>query len=191
MIRLIWRTLRDLMPGLAEKKKRSARHAAGLSSCRLARIRLTRRSSSAIWHWFTRGRASATARWSNSKKLRRSRDRSECRHTAISVSIRAGILCAVTSASTRSLPQPRLPADRSLELLDQSDIPESSQVIISEARIGAAKFETKLLRWVLTKYIVHTNGDRGVVHDLFPARHGVSSCGRHFLLFAHHFLLAL
>src|SRR5437660_7775660 len=96
------------------------------------------------------------------------------------------MICAVISASTRSLPQPKLPADRSLELLDQSDIPESSQVIISEARIayGAAKFETKLLRWVLTKYIVHTNGDRGGVHDLFPARHGVSRSGPRFLLFA-------
>src|SRR6266513_4616252 len=103
------------------------------------------------------------------------------------------MICAVISASTKSLPQPKPPANSSLELLDQSDIPESSQVIISEARIayGAAKFEPKLLRWVLTKYIVHTNGDRGVVHDLFPARHGVSSCVRHFLLFAHHFLLAL
>src|SRR5438046_3429355 len=103
------------------------------------------------------------------------------------------MICAAIRASTRSLPQPRLPANSSLELLGQSDIPESSQVIISEARIayGAAKFEPKLVRWVLTKYIVHTNGDRGVVHDLLPARHGVSNCGRHFLLFAHHFLLAL
>src|SRR5438046_158038 len=114
-------------------------------------------------------------------------------HTAICFSIRAGMICAVISASTKSLPQPKPPADSSLELLDQSNIPESSQVIIGEARIayGAAKFEPKLGRWVLTKYIVHTNADCGVVHDPFPARHGVSSCGRHFLLFAHHFLPAL
>src|SRR5207247_5809242 len=65
--------------------------------------------------------------------------------------------------------------------------------IIGEARIAyrAAKFEPKLVRWVLTKYIVATYGDRGVVNDLFPAWHGVASCRRHFLLFAHHFLLAL
>ncbi len=100
------------------------------------------------------------------------------------------MICAVIRVSTKSLLQPRLPADRSLELLDQSNIPESSQVIIGEARIayGAAKFEPKLGRWVLTKYIVHTNGDRGVVHDLFPARHGVSNCGRRFLLLSRHFL---
>src|SRR5260370_5346803 len=112
-------------------------------------------------------------------------------HTAISASIRAGMICAVTRVSTRSLLRPKPPADSSLELLDQSDIPESSQVIIGEAGIayGAAKFEPKLVRWVLTKYIVHTNGDRGVVHDLFPARHRVSGCGRRFLIFARAFLL--
>jgi len=80
-----------------------------------------------------------------------------------------------------------------LKFLDQPDIPEASQVIVGEAPIayGAAKFEPKLVRWVLTKYIVHTNGDRGVVHDLFPTRHGVSSRGRRFLLFAHRFLAIL
>ena len=35
------------------------------------------------------------------------------RHTAISSSIRAGMICAVISASTKSLPQPKLPADSS------------------------------------------------------------------------------
>src|SRR5437667_5319505 len=144
-----------------------------------------------IWRSFTRGRASVTARSSNSKLWRHFPG--GVRHTAISVSIRAGILCAVTSVSTKSLPQPRLPANSSLELLDQSNIPESPQVIIGEARIayGAAKFEPELVRWVLTKYIVHTNGDRGVVHDLFPAWHGIGSCGRRFLLFGHHFLAIL
>src|SRR5947209_12074097 len=103
------------------------------------------------------------------------------------------MICAAIRVSKRWLPQPKPPADSSLELLGQSNIPESSQVIIGEARIAyrAAKFEPELVRWVLTKYIVHTNGDRGVVHELFPAWHGVGSCGCHFLLFAHHFLLAL
>src|SRR6266576_3846801 len=185
------RKSRASMLGLAEKKKRSARHAARSSSNRLPRTRSTVRQSLRTWRWFTPGRASATARSSNSKLSRPFPDMA--RHTAISVSIRAGMICAVISASTKSLPQPKPPADSSLELLDQSNIPESSQVIIGEARIayGAAKFEPKLVRWVLTKYIVHTNGDCGVVQDVFPARHGVSSCGQRFLLFAHDFLLAL
>ena len=45
---------------------------------------------------------------SNSKLSRRFR---LARHTAISASIHAGILCAVISASTRSSPQPGLPAN--------------------------------------------------------------------------------
>ena len=65
------------------------------------------RTLSPAWHWFTRGRASATARSSNWKRSRRFNGR----HTAISASIPAGILCVVTRASTRSSPQPRLPAD--------------------------------------------------------------------------------
>jgi hypothetical protein len=51
-----------------------------------------------------------TERSSNSKLSRRSRT---AHHTAISASIRAGMICAVIRASTRSLPQPRLPADNS------------------------------------------------------------------------------
>ena len=38
------------------------------------------------------------------------------RHTAISSSIRAGMICAVIRASTKSSPQPRLPADSRHEL---------------------------------------------------------------------------
>jgi hypothetical protein len=47
-------------------------------------------------------------RLSNSQLSRRFR---LAHHTAISASIRAGIPCAATRASTRSLPQPRPPAD--------------------------------------------------------------------------------
>src|SRR5882724_4404397 len=76
---------------------------------------------------------------------------------------------------------------RCLELLDHSDIPESSQVIIGAARNaeGVAKLEPKLLGRVLTEYIVHSQGDGGVVQDVLPARHTVNSRRRHFLaLFA-------
>ena len=63
------------------------------------------REVSRTWPSFTRGPASVTARSSNSKVLRKSR---LARHTTICASIRAGILCAVIRASTRSSPQPRL-----------------------------------------------------------------------------------
>jgi hypothetical protein len=99
---------RASMPGSAEKKRRSARHDVRSISCRLPRTRIMVLSSSRTWRWFMRGRVSATAHSSNSKLLRRSRP---VHHTAISSSIRAGILCAVISASTRSLPQPKRPAD--------------------------------------------------------------------------------
>ena len=99
-----------LMLGLVEKKKRSARHAARSSSCRLPRTHNGVQPKSPTWRWFTRGRASVTARSSNSKSSRRSPE-TRRRHTAISASIRAGMICAVISASTRSLLQPRLPAN--------------------------------------------------------------------------------
>src|SRR5438552_6812047 len=83
---------------------------------------------------------------------------------------------------------------RCLELLDQSDIHEPSQVIIGATRNseGVAKLEPKLLGWVFTEYIIHSHGDGGVVQDILPARHTVNSRRRHFLaLFAaDHFLTA-
>ena len=103
----------DLMPGLAGKTRRSAKHFRRWSSCRLPKTRLAVRGMSQTWRWFTRGRASTTARSSNSKKLRRSRS---ARRTAISASIRAGMICAVINASTRSSPQPRLLANSRHEL---------------------------------------------------------------------------
>ena len=64
------RTLRYLMLGLAEKKKRSGRRFVRLNSCRLLRTRSTVRAWLLFWRWFTRGQASVTARSSNSQKLR-------------------------------------------------------------------------------------------------------------------------
>ena len=102
------RSPRASMPASAEKKRRSARHDVRSISCRLPRSRIGVLGPSPTWRWFTRGRVSATERSSNSKLSRRSR---LAHHTAISSSTRAGIICAVTRASTRSLPQPRPPAD--------------------------------------------------------------------------------
>ena len=76
---------------------------------------------------------------------------------------------------------------RCLELLDHSDVPEPSQVIVGAARNaeGVAKLEPKLLGRVLTEDIVAAHGDGGVVQDILPARHTVNSRRRHFLaLFA-------
>src|SRR6266480_4402281 len=75
---------------------------------------------------------------------------------------------------------------RCLELLDQSGIQEPSQVIVAAAWIAGrvAKLEPNRLRRVLTKYVVHTHGDGGVVQDILPARHTVNSRRRHFLFLA-------
>src|SRR6266511_1594635 len=100
---------RSLTLGLVEKKRRSVRHGARSILSRLPRTHCRVRGSPPPCRWFTRGRVSATAHWSNLKLSRQFPERGP--HTAISASIRAGILCAVTNASTRSLPQPRLPAD--------------------------------------------------------------------------------
>src|SRR6266487_1412938 len=105
------RTLRNLTLGLAEKKRRSARHSTQLRSSRLPRTHSTVQHGLLIWRWFTRGRASATARSSNSKKLRPFPDWH--RHTVIFASIHAGMICAVMRVSTKLLPQPRLPANSS------------------------------------------------------------------------------
>ena len=61
--------------------------------------------------------------------------------------------------------QPNYLEKSNLELLDHSDIPEPSQIIIGAARNaeGIAKLEPKLLWRVLTEDIVHTHGDRTVV----------------------------
>src|SRR4029453_8576774 len=115
------RTLRNLTLGLDGRRRRSVRRGRRSSSSRLQRTPSTVHNGLPTWRWFTRGQASATERSSNSKLSRRSQDLRSCfytwgcccRHTAISASIRAGILCAVTSASTRSLPQPKLPTDNS------------------------------------------------------------------------------
>src|SRR5205814_2607766 len=66
---------------------------------------------------------------------------------------------------------------RNLELLDQPDMPEPSQVIIGSAWIadGVAKLEPKHMWRVLAEYIVHTHGDGRIVQDSLPARHGVSN----------------
>ena len=93
--------------GRKEDAIREARHAVDLMP--IAKDSLNGPAESPTSRWFTRGQASATARLSNSKSSRRSRTAPT--HTAISASIRAGILCAVISASTKSSPQPKLPAD--------------------------------------------------------------------------------
>ena len=102
------RKSRNLTLGLAEKKRRSVRHSARSILSRLPRTRCRVHDLLPAWRWFTRGRASATERWSNSKLSRRFRP---VHHTAICASIRAGILCAAIRATTRSSPQPKLPAN--------------------------------------------------------------------------------
>ena len=103
------RALQDLTLGLDEKKRRSARHGRRSSSCRLPRTRSTVQCWLPIWRWFTHGPASGTSPSNNSKKLRPFPDMG--RHTAISFSIRAGMICAVIRVSTKSLLRPKLLAD--------------------------------------------------------------------------------
>src|SRR4030095_12005768 len=81
-----------------------ARHGRRSISCRLPRTRIGGRPLSPPWRWFTRGRASANARSTNSKLSQKSRS---VRLTAISSSIHAGILCAATPASRKSSPRSR------------------------------------------------------------------------------------
>jgi serine/threonine protein kinase len=91
-----FRQVAMLDAGLAGKTMRSARPFVRLNSCRLPRIPLPARRLSQTWRWFTRGRASATGHWNNSKLSQRCRGRLQ--PTAISASIRVGILCAVINA---------------------------------------------------------------------------------------------
>ena len=88
----------------------------------------------------------------------------------------------------------RLQLKISLELLLQLEIDETPEVIIIIPRIfdGVLTFESEF-RWrVLTEDVVYAQGDPGVVDHSLPARHGVSSGGRHFLaLFATDNLLAV
>ena len=114
MQRVLLRHVAELDAGLGRKEEaiREALRAVDIKP--IAKDSLQRSTQVArTWRWFTRGRASAIARSSNSKLSRRSRPG---QHTAISASIRAGIICAVIRASTRSLPQPRLPADSRHEI---------------------------------------------------------------------------
>jgi TolB-like protein len=129
---LSWSHWRGLMPGLAEKRMPSTRRSAQSISCRLPRIRIGGRALSPAWRWFTRGPASATARSSNLKLSRRSRT---APHTAIFASTRAGMICAVISASTRSLPQPRLPANSRHEFHEFAPI---AAVIVATIRYFVA-----------------------------------------------------
>src|ERR1700757_5132855 len=99
------------MQVLAEKNKPYARHSMRSICSRSPRTHSTVQLGLRISHWFTRGRASATARWSNSQKLRRCPDMA--RHTVISASTRAGMICAVIRVSTESSPQPRRPVSNS------------------------------------------------------------------------------
>src|SRR6266702_3440422 len=81
---------------------------------------------------------------------------------------------------------------RNLELFDHPDVHKPSQVIVSTAGIvdGVASLESKH-RWrILTKDIVYTHGEGGVVQDILPARHGIRNW-RRFLFLAHHFLATL
>ena len=80
----ISRALQNLTLGLDAKKRRSARAAARSNSSRSPRMRSTVRIILPIWRWFMPGRASATARSSNWKKLRRSQHLPDRQHTAIS-----------------------------------------------------------------------------------------------------------
>jgi hypothetical protein len=109
-----WRKLRHLMPGLAEKKRQSVRHGARLSSCRLPRTRQRSNlvADLALVYAWTGERDRALEQLEKVATIPGVLGRVVV-HTAISASIRAGMICAVISASTRSLPQPKLPADSS------------------------------------------------------------------------------
>ena len=105
-------------------------------------------SSSSTCRWFTRRRVSATARSSTLKLSQRFR---LAHHTAISSSIRAGILCAVISASTRSLPQPKLPADslprRSLAKAGSSPTKEIVLLLRRSMTVAQTEIETAAVPW--------------------------------------------
>ena len=139
------------MRGLAEKKTRSARHGTRSISCRLPRtpnrvhpgrrpgagLRVDRRA---------RPRARAT-------RNRRDDPGDAPRHTAISASIRAGILCAVIRASTKSSPQPRLPADSRHEFETRSlpcSLAATLATLPSISLIPSARFTNshQLLEWI-------------------------------------------
>ena len=84
MTRPIWRISRILMPGLAENKRRSARHSARWNSKPIAKDSLngpTWVANLALVYAWT---GSATARSRNSKKSRRFPEKERRRHTAIS-----------------------------------------------------------------------------------------------------------
>ena len=144
------RALQNLTLGLDAKKRRSARHGRQSNSARLPRTRSTVQRWLPIWRWFTRGPASTTARSSNSKKSRPFPDMA--RHTAISSSIRAGMICAVIRVSTKSSPQPRLPADSRHEFETRS-LPCSLAAALADlpsiSLIPSARFTNlhQLLRW--------------------------------------------
>ena len=122
-----------LMLGLAEKKRRSARHAARSSSCRSPRtlsMGSTQVANLALVYAWTGERDRALEQLEIVATIPETRRR----HTAISTSIRAGIICAVIRASTRSLPQPRLPADSRHEFESTAAVSPQSLHFVSAGK---------------------------------------------------------
>src|SRR6266567_1129138 len=117
------------------------------------------------------------------------------RENALRSCIGLSAKCLLTGSPESGLPLCEIALLRFLELLDHPYVPELPQVIIETARVadGVGKstgVESKRLWRVCTKDVGHTHGERGVVEDILPARHGVRN-RRRFLLLAYHFLAAL
>ena len=115
------RALQNLTLGLDEKKRRSARHGSAVELVPIAKDSLNGPAlvaNLALVYAWTGERDRALEQLEKVATL----PGIWRRHTAISFSIRAGMICAVISASTKSLPQPRLPADSRHEFHESTPI---------------------------------------------------------------------
>src|ERR1700731_4067766 len=91
------------------------------------------------------------------------------------------------------LPLVKLILSAVLEFLLQLDVPEPADVVVFESGIavGVAMEEPGLSRRILAEDIVAADGDRAVVEDRLPARHGVGrSAFNHFAVLARDTFLA-
>src|SRR6266404_8769995 len=105
--------------------------------------------------------------------------------------------CAAPRIAKEAAPNSGLPLCetallRCLELLDHPQVPEPPDVIIETTGVadGVTKLDSLRVWGRLIEDVGHTYGERGVVEDILPARHGVRN-RRRFLLLAYHFLAAL
>src|SRR6266404_7576712 len=105
--------------------------------------------------------------------------------------------CAAPRTAKEAAPNSGLPLCetallRCLELLDHPQVPEPPDVIIETTGVadGVTKLDSLRVWGRLIEDVGHTYGERGVVEDILPARHGVRN-RRRFLLLAYHFLATL